>query len=234
MPAFPVFLRVSAVAAATLALYSTPLAAGEVNLQGEGSVQYTPDSVRLQFTARAEATDAEAAREDIARTMQEWNRRIEPHRSGLDDYDDATLSLSSYTRPPRDDNSDPEPVTVVSQTIRFELQGDMAKLNPVLDIARDIGLNYHLGDNSFFHSNEDKLEKQALSLAIEDALDRCQFVAKKLDQECGEVKSISINSGHTPRPMMMSAEASGRSDKSVSSIGAREISASVSASFELD
>ena len=47
-------------------------------------------------------------------------------------------------------------------------------------------------------------------------------------------KTISINSGHSPRPMMMSAEAAGRTDKAVSSVGPREVSASVSASFELD
>ena len=234
MPTFPDFLRVPGITAAALALFSAPLAAGEVNLQGEGKVQYTPDSARLQFTARAEATEASEAREQVVRTMKQWNRRIRPHHAELDAYDDSMLSLSSYTRPPRQNDGQPVPVTVVSQTIRFELRGNLEPLNPVLDIARDLGFNYHLGDGNFFHSDEAGLEKQALALAIEDARERCRFVADKLDRTCGDVQTININSSHSPRPMMMSAEASGRADKSVSSVGPREVSASVSASFELD
>ena len=55
--------------------------------------------------------------------------------------------------------------------------------------------------------------------------------ASQLDQTCGDVVTININGGHRPVPMM--AEAKSMSD-TVSSVGEREIRASVSATFELD
>lgn len=231
----PVFLKAISLSAIALTLGSAPLSAAEVSLQGEGKVQYTPDSVRLQFTARAEAGAAKDARKEVARTVEKWNRKIAPYRKDLADYTDATLSLYSYTRPSPGDNQEPVPVNVASQSIGFELREDTRLLNPILAIAQELELNYHLGDESFFHASEQALEKDALARAIEDARDRCRFVAEKLDKRCGEVKTINVNSSHAPRPMMMAAEASSRGDKSsVSAVGTREITASVSATFELD
>lgn len=108
----------------------------------------------------------------------------------------------------------------------------MSLLNPVLQQAQALGLNYNLGPHQFYHSNEAQLEQEALALALADAKSRCQFVAKQMDQSCGDVISLNINSGHRPRPMRMSAEARGAD--TVASVGEREISASVKATFELD
>lgn len=215
-------------AAALMPMMAT---AGEVTLSGEGSVRYTPDSARLQFTANAEHAVSDKATQQVADAMRQWRTAIGRYRDQLNDYTDANVSLYTRQVGGRDNNQERETRAVASQTVSFTIN-DLALLNPLIDHAQDIGLQYHLGSHQFFHSNETELEKQALAGAIEDARDRCQFVATQLDKTCGDVITISINGGHRPVPMMR-AEATAASD-TVSSIGPREITSSVNATFSLD
>ena len=205
--------------------------AGEVTLTGQGSVRYQPDSARLQFTASAEHERAQQATELVAAQMSEWRRAISQYRAQLQDYTDATVNLYSRTSPAQDRDEPPAKRAVASQTVSFQID-DLELLNPLLEQAQAIGLNYHLGPHQFFHSDEEGLEQQALANAIADAKSRCQFVARQLEQSCGDVVSIHVDGGFRPVPMMM-AEAKGAAD-TVSSVGVREVSATVNATFELN
>ena len=205
--------------------------AGEVTLTGEGSVRYQPDSARLQFTASAEDKVAQQATDRVAAQMTEWRQAISQYRAQLQDYTDANVNLYSRTVPAEDRDQPPIKRAVASQTVSFQID-DLELLNPLLEQAQAIGLTYHLGPHQFFHSDENGLQQQALANAIADAKTRCQFVAEQLDQTCGEVVSINVDGGFRPVPMMM-AEAKGAAD-TVSSVGVREVTATVNATFELD
>jgi len=217
---------------ATPLMFAPALAlAGEVTLTGEGSVRYQPDSARLQFTASAEHELPQQATEQVATQMSEWRQAISPYRARLQDYTDATVNLYSRTLPREDREQPPVKRAVASQTVSFHID-DLELLNPLLEQAQTIGLTYHLGPHQFFHSDEDGLEQQALANAIADAKTRCQFVARQLEQTCGDVVSINVDGGFRPVPMMM-AEAKGAAD-TVSSVGVREVTATVQATFELN
>ncbi|AZT84446.1 DUF541 domain-containing protein [Marinobacter sp. NP-4(2019)] len=218
---------------AGLAATLIPLAAqaGEVSLSGEGSVKYTPDSARLQFTASAEHNLPARASEKVNDMMAQWRDSISAYRDRLNDYSDANVNLYTRTLPVQERDQEPQKMAVASQTVSFTID-DLSLLNPLLEQAQKLGLDYHLGAGSFYHSDESGLQKQALAQAIADAKSRCEFVARQLDQSCGDVVNISVNGGHRPVPMMM-AEAKSRADV-VSSVGDRELQASVSATFELD
>ena len=205
--------------------------AGEVTLTGEGSVRYEPDSARLQFTASAEHELPQTATERVAVLMEQWREGIAAYRDQLNDYADATVNLYTRTLPAPERDGAPRKQAVASQTITFTVS-NLELLNPLLQQAQSVGLDYHLGPHQFFHSDETGMEQEALARAIADAQARCRFVASQLDQSCGDVVTININGGHRPVPMMMS-EAKSMSD-TVSSVGEREIRASVSATFELD
>ncbi len=205
--------------------------AGEVTLTGEGSVRYEPDSARLQFTASAEHELPQKATERVAALMEQWREGITSFRDELNEYSDATVNLYSRTLPALERGKEPRKQAVASQTISFSIS-DLTLLNPILQQAQTVGLDYRLGPNQFFHSDETGMEQEALARAIADARARCRFVASQLDQTCGDVVTININGGHRPVPMMM-AESKSMSD-TVSSVGEREIRASVSATFELD
>jgi uncharacterized protein YggE len=219
------FLLSLALTLPTLAL------AGEVTLTGEGSVRYEPDSARLQFTASAEHALPQKATERVAALMAQWREGITDYRDRLNDYSDATVNLYTRTLPSPGRGEEPEKQAVASQTISFSIN-DLSLLNPLIREAQAVGLDYQLGPHQFFHSDETGMEQEALARAIADAQARCRFVANRLDQTCGDVVTININGGHRPVPMMMS-EAKSMSD-TVSSVGEREIRASVSATFELD
>ncbi len=219
------FLIALALAVPTLAM------AGEVTLTGEGSVRYEPDSAKLQFTASAEHELPQKATERVAALMEQWREGIGKYRDQLNDYSDATVNLYTRTLPAPEREEEPRKQAVASQTISFSIS-DLNLLNPLLQQAQSLGLDYHLGPHQFFHSDETGMEQEALARAIADAKARCQFVANQLDQTCGDVVTININGGHRPVPMMM-AEAKSMSD-TVASVGEREIRASVSATFELD
>lgn len=215
------------------ALASAPViaTAGEVSLSGEGLVRYEPDSARLQFTVTAEHTNPARASEQVSGIMADWRKAIQPHRGQLEDYSDADISVYTRSVPAREKGAKPENLSVARQTVSFSIS-DLALINPLLAEANSLGLQYHLGASQFYHSREQELEQQALGRAIADARSRCEFVASQLDKECGDIKTLNVNGGHRPVPLMM-AEAKMGGD-AVSSVGPREIRASVHAVFELD
>lgn len=214
-----------------LALILPALAlAGEVGLSGEGKVTYTPDSARLQFTASAERPDTASATREVRETMTQWREAIADYRDQLVGYSDASLTLYQRPLPVEKRDQPPETIAVASQTVSFEIH-DLSLLNPILEQAQKLGMNYHLGQQQFFHSDETTLRRQALAQAIADARDQCEFVASELGRTCGQVETININQNGGPRPMMMEARAS---SDSVSDVGPRELSASVIATFTLE
>ncbi|WP_144776029.1 SIMPL domain-containing protein [Marinobacter maritimus] len=221
----------------THALWALPLLApgfvmaGEVTLTGEGSVRYEPDSARLTFTASAEHELPQRATEQVASTMAQWREGISEYRSRLQEYADASVNLYERTLPMDTREEEPEKRAIASQTVSFTIT-DLALLNPILQQAQALGLNYNLGPHQFFHSQEVRMEREALALALADAKSRCEFVAQQINQSCGDVVTLNINGSHRPMPMMMSAEARGAD--TISSVGERETSASVNATFELD
>jgi len=205
--------------------------AGELTLTGEGSVRYEPDSARLQFTASAEDPLANKASDQVRQQMEKWREGIESWRDQLADYSDAQLNLYTRTIPPAERGGQSTQQAVASQTVSFSIS-DLTLLNPLLEQAQALGMEYNLGPQQFYHSNEPQLERKALAAAIADARARCEFVARELGQSCGEVVTMNINSGYRPVPIMM-AEARSAKD-TVTSIGVREMTASVSATFTLE
>lgn len=205
--------------------------AGEVSLSGQASVTYTPDSARLQFTASAEHSLPETATRRVSEQMAQWRDGISDYRDQLGAYSDAAVNLYSRSVPAQDRSQKPEKVAVASQTVSFTID-DLALLNPVLQQAQALGMDYNVGPHQFFHSDESSLRKQALAGAIADAKARCEFVANELDKRCAEVITINIDNGHQP-PVPMMAEMRSASD-TVSEVGRRELTARVNATFELE
>lgn len=223
---------------ALLTLLPAQALSADVSLTGEGQVRYVPDSARLSFTISAEHPDSEQALEQVRSTMAQWREAIGDIRDQLVDYTDASARLyQRQQQPPRpvsDGSNNDEPVTtaVASQTVSFELH-DLQLLNPVLEKAQSLGMNYSLDQHQFFHSDEESLQREALAKAIRNARERCRFAATQLDMTCGEIKSLDLHSsGGGPVRMRMS-EASAAAD-TVSEVGPREVSATVQATFAME
>lgn len=207
----------------------------EVSLTGEGGVRYNPDSARLSFTINAEHPDADAATEQVRDIMEEWRENIADYRNDLVDYSDASMHLYQRQRSPEPRQASGEPpemVVVASQTISFEIH-DLDLLNPLLAEAQALGLNYSLGQQQFFHSEQDKFQQEALAKAIRNARERCEFAATQLDMSCGEVKTLDLHTD-SGGPILMRMRESADSAGAVSEVGPREVKATVSATFSLE
>lgn len=216
---------------AALVLLPLGAMAGEVSLSGQASVKYTPDSARLQFTANSEHNLPETATQRVNKQMGQWRDGISDYRDRLGSYSDASVNLYSRSIPPQERGQKPEKVAVASQTVSFTID-DLSLLNPILQQAQALGMDYNVGPHQFFHSDESSLRKQALAGAIADARARCEFVANELDKQCGEVVNINVDDGYQP-PVPMMAEMRASSDV-VSDVGPRELTSRVSATFELE
>ena len=140
---------------ASTALIVFPLgaSAAEVSLSGQASVKYTPDSARLQFTARAEHKLPETATEEVNEQMEKWRESIEDFRGQLKSYSDASLNLYSRSIPSPERHEEPRRVAVASQTVSFTID-DLSLLNPILAQAQSLGMDYNVGPHQFFHSDE--------------------------------------------------------------------------------
>lgn len=212
-------------------MVSTGIMAAEVSLTGQASIQYTPDSARLQFTASAEHPLPQTATERLREQMAQWREGIADYRDQMGGYSDASLNLYSRRIPPREQGQETQTLAVASQTVSFTID-NLSLLNPILEQAQAAGMDYNLGPHNFFHSDESGLGDQALAGAIADARARCEFVANELGQRCGDVVTINIDDGHRP-PVAMMAEMRGASDM-VADVGPRELQSRVSATFELE
>lgn len=216
---------------AALTFLSVGAMAGEVSLSGQASVKYTPDSARLQFTANAEHSLPETATRRVNEQMKQWRDGISDYRDRLEAYSDASVNLYSRSIPAQERGEKPEKMAVASQTVSFTID-DLALLNPILQQAQALGMDYNVGQHQFFHSDESSLRKQALAGAIADARARCEFVANELGKQCGEVININVDDGYQPPvPMMAEMRAS---SAPVSDVGLRELTSRVSATFELE
>lgn len=218
--------------ALTLILPASAMA-GEVSLSGEGAVRYQPDSARLTFSATATHQNSKQATEAVQQKMSRWHEGISAHRSKLMDYNDADVTLYTRTLAPSKDGEKGKRQSVAAQNVSFSIN-DLSLLNPLLEQAQKTGMEYRLGNEQFFHSDEAELEQQALAAAIADARKRCDFVALQFERKCGEVMTINIDGGHRPGPMMMMSADASPETKNISSVGQREISAQVNATFKLD
>lgn len=222
---------------ALLTLLPALAVSAEVSLTGEGQVRYVPDSARLSFTISAEHPDSDQALEQVRSTMTQWRETISDIRDQLVDYTDASARLYQRQQPPRpvsdgSSNEEPAMIAVASQTVSFELH-DLQLLNPVLEKAQNLGMNYSLDQHQFFHSDEEKLQREALAKAIRNARERCRFAAAQLDMTCGEVKSLDLQSSSGGPVRMRMSEASSAAD-TVSEVGPREVSATVQATFVME
>ena len=78
----------------------------------------------------------------------------------------------------------------------------------------------------------DRNRVRNVSVAIDDARERCQFAAQQLDMTCGQIKSLNLQSSGGGPIMMRMQDASATAD-TVSQVGPREISATVQATFAM-
>jgi hypothetical protein len=126
---------------------------------------------------------------------------------------------------------------VVSRQVQVELR-DLEQLGPLLERAGSAGVN-QVGDPMLDSTKRKELERQAMTLAVQDARLNAETLAQAAGVKLGAVRALNASSGPPVIPMyrskmvMADAAAAPPAPEASYQPGEMKFSASVSAEYDL-
>jgi hypothetical protein len=205
-----------------------------LSVNGEGRVSLAPDTVYLNLGVDIKDADLGAAQTEAAAKMEAVIAALKA--AGVADADIQTSGYSIYVE--RDYNKSDQPIIGyhVSHTVSAKVR-QMDKAGTPLEAAIEAGAN---AVNGVWFGLEDRdgAIKQARELAVENAREKAEDLARLTDATLGEVVSISeYSGGGTPMPYntaydMAMPEAAMASAPPINP-GQTEVTLSVSVTWEL-
>lgn len=190
----------------TTAVVNSGTATSGVTVQGEGTVKVVPDTTVVTLGVNVRATTVEAARSRAAQDMQQLLQALKA--KGVDTEKDVkTVSLylnPEYTRGPNGGAPDGYRLTELLQvTVR-----NTTDAGPVIDAAvKAVGDDATLQGISFTSSKIEALRSQARELAMQDALQRAQTLARAGGITLGKPVNVVESGGTTPIPYLNAEKA---------------------------
>jgi hypothetical protein len=189
-----------------------------IHVSGIGEVQVVPDMARLTLEVRREGEDAAglkreldqvtAAVLDLAKQLDIAERLV------------TAAAVSIYPRYPRPkDDQQPEGI-IASRTIEVTVE-DLEQLGELINGALERGAN-GVRNVQLDASNRVELERKALDLAIDDAVQEARRMAQRFEVELGPLRDASASS-HQVQPMMMRMTAMAEADMAQDSIAPGEM-----------
>lgn len=174
-----------------------------IHVGGHGEVRAAPDTGTVTFSIEGQADSPEAARDradGIAGALVEALEAL-----GVQSTDIRSTPVTLY---PFTDRQTRRELIRFSRTTTVTLR-DLDLLEQVQQAALDAGVN-STGGMQFSLSNERELFNEATQLALEDARQQAESVARVIDVGLGPVLSVSVSrpQGNYPQPRMEAAVAS--------------------------
>lgn len=214
--------------------------ANTISVSGEGKVTAVPDLATVNIGVLSQGTTAVDVKNQ---NNQKVNKVIDYIKAqGIDPKDINTSQFSFY--PQQNYNSGQPVITGYqgNQTITVKVRGvdkSQDQLNKILDGAVNNGAN-QIDAVSLTIEKPTDLQNQARKLAIDDAKNKAQELAKEAGLNLGKVVSLSENSGGYPGPLPYALNSAmgmgGGGDKSIApniQTGSQEISETMTVVFEL-
>jgi len=205
-----------------------------VNVSGMGEVAAEPDLARVTLGAEARKPTLAEARTEVSATI---DRVLKLTRDlGIDSkHVNATRVRvqPEYNWNPKDRKR----VLlgyVVRRDVQIELR-DLEQLGPLLERAVDAGVN-QLGDPALDSSRRKELEREAMSLAVQDARLNAEALARAAGVRLGPVRSLNGSASSPPMPMFRAQVAmadAAASPEATYQPGEMKFSASVNAEYDL-
>lgn len=214
--------------AALLAMPAAAQPPSGIQVNGTGEVQVVPDMARVSLEVRREGQDAAALKE----TLDQVTARLLGLADELDiarrDVTAAAVNIFPRYRPQGDIQAVDGIVAV--RTIEVTLK-DLALIGDLINGALERGVN---GVNGVHldAQNRVELERQALDLAIDDAIREAQQIARRFNVQLGALKHAS-SGHHQVRPMVMEAMAMRSVAKDSFEPGEMSIRRDVAATFHI-
>jgi len=158
-----------------------------INVAGTGKVSAIPDIGNVEVGVRSENKTVAQAQKDNTAKMNEILKAIKSQ--GVADKD---IKTAYYNIEPKYDWSDGKSTIVgytVSQAVTVKIR-DTQKTSEVLRVATEKGAN-NIGSLNFQIDDPEGLKAQARELAIKNAKEKAEALAKQLGVKLGRVISYS-------------------------------------------
>jgi hypothetical protein len=204
-----------------------------ITVSGQGEVHASPDEAMLSAGVVSDARTAAAALADNAKAMNAVFDAL--RRAGVPE---RAMQTSGFNVSPQyatdKDGTQTQRITgyQVSNTVNVTLD-DLSKVGPTLDALVASGANA-IGGVSFDIKNPKAAMAQARTLAVTDAIDHAQTLAKAAGVTLGPI--MSINDGEAndsePRPMYRMMTVTAARGTPIAA-GEQSVTANVSITWEI-
>lgn len=205
-----------------------------VNVSGMGEVAAEPDLARVTLGVEARSPTLAAARSEVTATVERVLKLTRELRIDPKQVNATRVQVQpEYNWNPKDRKR----VLLgymVSRQVQIELR-DLDQLGTLLERAVDAGVN-QLGDPALDSSRRKELERQAMSLAVQDARMNAEALAGAAGVRLGPVRSLNGAASSPPMPMFRAqvamADAASAPEASYQP-GEMKFNASVNAEYDL-
>ncbi|MCG2694325.1 SIMPL domain-containing protein [Candidatus Parcubacteria bacterium] len=185
-----------------------PLSQYTINISGEGKVSSVPDIAAIDLGVTSEATTVKQAQDDNTKKMNDIVKAIKD--LGVDEKDIQTTNYNIYPKYNYDQTRGTSSIVgyTVSQSATIKIR-ELDKVGSILGKAGELGAN-QVGGVQFTIDKPESLKSEAREMAIKDAKDKAEMLAKELGVNLGRVVSFNeYTSGASPIYAKSSMEAYG-------------------------
>lgn len=176
-----------------------------IRVVGTGEVSIAPDIAMLNLGV---VRDGKTAREALSANngaMSKVLKALKLQGIAAKDIQTSGFNISPrYYYPPKNDNHEQKPPTIVGYQVSNNLTvriRDLTKVGNILDLVVTLGVN--TGGNIQFTNDDPKQAlKEARKAAMADAMDKAETLIDAVGADLGRILDISENS-RMPRPMPM-------------------------------
>lgn len=168
-----------------------------INISGQGKVVAAPDIAKIQLGLQTEDKSVAKAQKDNTEKM---NAVIEKLKKDFN-IEPKDIQTANYNIYPQYDWANNRQVLrgyQVSQSVNVKIR-DLTKISDILTAVGQVGLN-QVGGLSFEVDEPEKIKQEARELAIKNAKEKADALAKIADVKLGRVISFSEYSNE-PGPM---------------------------------
>lgn len=204
-------------------------------VSGEGKVSVTPDIAKIGFGILESGNSLKSVQNSVNNKSKSLVDALK--KLGIAESDIKTTSYNVY--PQYDYSSSTQRITGYQVSVSYEVTiKDFDKVNDAIVIATGAGANMAGGVN--FEVNETTKKKkleEARTLAVKEAKDKAEGLAKAAGITLGKIINVSENQNGNIRQLTIPVAGGGEADKSLTEPdiqpGETEINVTISLSFEI-
>jgi uncharacterized protein YggE len=205
-----------------------------VVVDGQATIEATPDLAYLSMGVEARAPEVQAA----AASVSERVEKVLALTRGLDIPDRHVSTAAASVHPEFDfRNNQPDGPRLIGYVVRRQITvrlEDLDLIGRLTEGALEAGVN-SMSDAAFDTTRRAELEREAMGLAVADARSRAEAIAAADGARAGKARRLTGMRSGGPRPQMMMRESmamSAAADQTYQTADLR-IEARVQAEFEL-